>query len=142
MGPTAVTALIRCFWILAILLTLMTAFFLTQGIRGLNSFARPWGIFETGVLCIPILISGGLRLWLHWLRHPWAVLIAYSVGLFFAFDEAMQGIFLSAEWCLVFQIVSAILFALYFPWLIRVGKREPEPGVPSTAPPPPPQPYR
>src|SRR3954467_14861148 len=111
--------LMGIFWILAVWVGVMMAYFLTRGAHGLNSFARPWGLVDTGALSIPVLICGGLRLWLHWLRHPWAVLVVYSIGLFFALDESLQGIYLAPDWCLVFQAASAVLFALYFPWLVR-----------------------
>lgn len=87
-------------------------------ISSLNTFGKPFGIFAIGMFAIPILICGGMRFWLAYIRNPWLALPPYMIGIFFAWQATCYGIYLLPEFLIVFQILSAVLFFFYIPNLI------------------------
>src|SRR5215510_3268790 len=97
-------------WVFLAYFAILTAHFVTPDISRLNTFSRPFDAFPIGMVAISILICGGLRFWLWRIRNPWLALIPFFVGLFFAWQAGMYGIFLFQEFCRVFQILSAVLF--------------------------------
>jgi hypothetical protein len=107
-------------WSFAAFIAVLEAHFLTQGSSRLNGFSRPFDTFAIGMLVIPVLICGGFRFWLYRIRNPWLALLPFLVGLFFAWQPGLYGIFLFPEFCIVFQIMSAILFLVYLPPFVRM----------------------
>ena len=112
-------------WLLVALLAVLMAHYLTKDIPRLNSFSKPFGLFPTGMCVIPVLICGGVRLWLFRMRNPWLALLPFLIGVFFAWQAGLYGIFLFPEFFKVFQILSHILFAVYLPFFVRLRPAAP-----------------
>jgi hypothetical protein len=124
--PTVISKTIMwVVWLLAALWAILMAHFLTQGIRNLNAFSRPFETFAIGMFVIPLLVCGGMRFWLARLRNPWLALVPYLIGLLFAWQAGLYGIFLLPDFCIVYQILSAILMLAYFPLFVRVHEIPP-----------------
>ena len=121
-------------WLFVAWLAALMAHFLTAGMSKLNTFNRPFDLFATGIFLIPLLICGGLRFWLTRIRNRWLVLLSFFVGVFFAWQAGLYGIFLLPEFCIVFQILSAVLFLTYLPVFVRL--RQPPPPLSTTIPEP------
>jgi hypothetical protein len=117
-------------WLFVAVLTVFTAHFLTAGGPKLNSFSRPFDIFAIGMFLIPTLICGGLRFWLSRIRNPWLALLPFLVGVFFAWQAELYGIFLLPDFHVVFQTLSAVLFFVYLPVFVRL--RQIPPPLPTT----------
>jgi len=111
-------------WLFLALCAVLTAHFQTRGIARLNSFDRPVDLFVGGVFLVPILLGGGLRFWLAYVRHPWLALLLFFPGMYFPLQAAMSGYLLVPEFCLIFQMLSGVLFVAYLPlfvWLREAG---------------------
>jgi hypothetical protein len=106
-------------WWFAAMVAILEAHYLTPARSRLNSFSQPFGVFAIGMFIIPILICGGLRFWLSRIRNPWLALLPFFGGIFFAWQAEMFGIFLFPEFCIVFQILSVVLFLAYVPIFVR-----------------------
>jgi hypothetical protein len=106
-------------WWFAVTVAIMEAHYLIAPTPRLNSFSKPFGVFAIGMFFIPILFCGGLRFWLSRIRNPWLALVPFFGGVFFAWMAEMFGIFLFPEFCIAFQILSAVLFLVYLPFLVR-----------------------
>lgn len=107
-------------WLFAAFIAAMEAHYLTKNVSTLNSFSKPFGVFATGVCVIPVLFCVALRFWLSRFRNAWLALVPFLIGVFFAWDSSINGIFLFPEFFIVFQILSAILFLLFLPSLLKV----------------------
>lgn len=112
-------------WSFAAALAVLMANFLTRDIPMLNSFSRPFDVFATGMFLIPTFICGGLRFWLSRIRNPWLALLPFLGGVFFAWQAGLYGIFLLPEFCIMFQILSVILFLVYAPLFVRIDAPPP-----------------
>jgi hypothetical protein len=110
-------------WLFVALLAILMAHFNTKDISRLNSFSIHFGIFATGMCVIPIVICGGLRFWLSRIRNPWLALLPFSIGVFFAWQAGLYGIFLFPEFFVIFQILSLLLFVVYLPFFVRLRPR-------------------
>lgn len=106
-------------WLFFASFSVLMAYFLTAKSPKLNSFAGRTDLFTFGVAAIPILLCGGLRFWISRIRNPWLALLPYFGGILFAQQAGLYGIFLVPEFCILFQILSAVLFALFLPPLVR-----------------------
>ncbi len=69
---------------------------------------------------------GGLRFWLSRIRNPWLALLPFVIGVLFAWDAGLIGIYVLPEFCIVFQVLSGVLFLLYHPLTVRL-KESPQP---------------
>jgi len=107
-------------WIFTAALTLLMAIFLTKGVPKINTFSRPFDIFAAGMFIIPILFCGGLRFWLWRTRNPWLALLPFSIGIFFAWQAGLYGIFLFPEFFIVFQTLGGILLMSFFPLFVKL----------------------
>ncbi len=119
-------------WLFVVQLAIFMAHFLTKGVPDLNSFSRPFDLFAAGMFLFPTFICGGLRFWLSRIRNPWLALLPFLVGVFFAWQAGLYGVFGLQEFCIVFQILSAVLFLLYLPLFVSVH-RTPPPLPPTKA---------
>jgi hypothetical protein len=108
------------------------AHYLTKGISGLNSFSKPFDVFATGMCVIPVIICGGLRFWVSRIGNPWLALLPFLIGVFFSWQAGLYGIFLCPEFYIIFQILSAILFAIYLPPFVKL-RPAPSNKEPTTA---------
>ncbi|MDB6026793.1 MAG: hypothetical protein JWM68_3016 [Verrucomicrobiales bacterium] len=117
-------------WLFVVLLAVLMAHYLTKGGPRINSFSRPFDLFATGMFLIPVLMCGGLRFWLSRIRNPWVALLPFFGGVFFAWQAGLYGIFLLPEFCMVFQILSAVLFLAYLPVFVQL--RQTPPSFPTT----------
>src|SRR5258706_11722096 len=99
--------------------------FLTAGVSKLNPFNRPFDLFAAGMLLTPLLICGGLRFCLTRIRNRWLALLSFFVGVFFAWQAGLYGIFLLPEFCMIFQILSAVLCLAYLPVFVRLRQTPP-----------------
>jgi len=113
-------------WVFVALLAVLMGRFLTKGVPKLNSFSRPFEVYGTGMFLIPILICVGLRFWLSYIRNPLLALLPFLIGVFFAWQAGLYGIFLLPDFCIVFQILSAILFLMYLPFFVRLRQAPPQ----------------
>jgi hypothetical protein len=111
-------------WVVMGLLSLLMAHFLVPGAQRLNSLQPRNMIFAIGMLVIPIVICGGFRLWLSHCKNPWLALIPYFLGVFFAQQAGLYGIFLVPEFWLIFQILSAWLLLLYLPLFVKLRQSD------------------
>jgi hypothetical protein len=107
-------------WLFVALLANLMAHYLTKDISGLNSFSKPFGVFATSMCLIPVLICGSLRFWLSRIRNPWVALLPFLIGVFFAWQAGLYGIFLFPEFFMVFQILGGVLFVVYLPSFVRL----------------------
>lgn len=117
-------------WLIVALLSVLMAHYLTANLPTLNTFSRPFEVFAAGMFLIPVIICVGLRLWLSRIRNRWLALFPFLIGVFFAWQAGLYGIFLLPEFCIVFQILSAILFVAYLPLFVRLN--EYPPALPTT----------
>lgn len=113
-------------WLFIALLAVLMAHFNTAGISKLNSFARPFDIFAAGMFLIPVVFCGSLRFWLSRIRNPWLALLPFLLGVFFAWQAGLYGIFLLPEFCFALQILSGILFLIYLPFFVRLRQFPPK----------------
>lgn len=104
-----------------------TAHYCVRGI-GYNTFAVPSPVFAGGMLLIPNLICLGLRYWLMRIRRPWFVVLVFLAGIFLTYLVEQFGIFLFPGLLIVFQVLSGILFVIYWPLFVQV--RQAPPPVP------------
>ncbi len=106
-------------WLFMILLAVLSGHYLTIHISRLNNFSRPFDVLATGMFLLPILICGVLRFWLSRIRNPWLALLPFLFGLYFAWQAGMYGIYILQDFCILYQILSGILLAIYLPLFIR-----------------------
>jgi|GEM_PF-6379353 len=106
-------------WVAAASLSVLMACFLTKGAQKIDTFSRPFDVFAAGMFVIPVLICGGLRFWMWRMRNPWLALLPFSIGLFFAWQAGLYGIFLFPEFFIVFQTLGGILLLAYLPLFIK-----------------------
>lgn len=116
-------------WLILVLLALLMARFNTVDVSRLNTFARPLGVFVPGLFLIPIVLCGSLRFWLARIRHPWLALLPFLLGVFFAWQAGLYGLFLVPEFCVVFQFLSVVLFLLYLPVFVLLQRSPPKLGT-------------
>ena len=125
-------------WLFQVLCSVLMAHYLTKGIPKLNTFSRPFEIYAAGMFLLPILICGGFRFWLSRIGNPWLALVPFLIGTFFAWNAGLYGVFLLPEFCIVFQILSGILFVAYLPPFVRLRQtpksEEPTTCAPATSP--------
>jgi hypothetical protein len=107
-------------WLFVALLAVLMAHYLTKDIVRLNSFSKSFGVFATGMCVIPVLICGGLRFWLSRICNPWLALLPFSIGVFFAWQAGLYGIFLFPEFFMVFQVLGGLLLMAYLPLFVRL----------------------
>ena len=81
--------------------------------------------FEVGMLLFAIVSAGGCRFWLSRMRHPGWSLLPYLLGIFFAYLTPMYGIFLFRQLPLIFFVLGAVLFCLYFPIFVHLRPTPP-----------------
>jgi hypothetical protein len=108
-----------CAWLFTAFLVLLMAYFLTKGAPKINTFARPFDVLAAGMFVIPVLICGGLRFWLSRIRNPWLALLPFLIGIFFAWQAGLYGIFLFPEFFIVFQTLGGILLFAYLPLFVK-----------------------
>ena len=113
-------------WLFVALLAVLMAHFSTAGIPKLNSFARPFESFAAGMFLIPVMFCGSLRFWLFRVRNPWLALLPFLLGVFFAWQAGLYGVFLLPEFCIAFQILSVVLFLIYLPVFVRLRQSLPK----------------
>lgn len=118
-------------WLFFALTSILMAHYLTKGIPKLNTFAPTPGIYTIGIFLFPILLCSGLRFWFSRIRNPWLALFPYLIGIIFAQQAGMYGYYLLPEHCIIFQILSAILFVAFFPILIQAPQPPPSMTQPS-----------
>jgi hypothetical protein len=116
-------------WIFTVAYTLLMAFFQTRGSPKINTFSKPFGVFAIGMMVIPVLICGGVRFWLWRMRNPWLALVPFFLGIFFAWQAGLYGIFLFPEFFIVFQILGGILLLSYLPLFVKFRPAKNEPKV-------------
>ena len=121
-SATIAKAIMWVAWLLCALTSVLMAIYLTRGLPKLNSFGRPFDVFAIGIFLFPLLLCGGLRLWVSCIRNPWLALLPYLIGVFFAWQAGCYGIFLLPEFLILFQILSASLFLAYLPIFVRVNR--------------------
>src|ERR1051325_1051862 len=107
-------------WLFVALLAVLMAHYLTKDIVRLNSFSKSFGVFATGMCVIPVLICGGLRFWLSRICNPWLGPLPFSIGVFFAWQAGLYGIFLFPEFFMVFQVLGGLLLMAYLPLFVRL----------------------
>ena len=107
-------------WLFLALVAILESHYLTVNNPKINTFAKPFGLFAAVMFLIPALICGSLRFWISRIRNPWLALLPFFIGLFFAWQAEMFGIFLFPAYYIVFQILSGILFAAFFPLFVRL----------------------
>jgi len=106
-------------WSFSAVLSALMAVYLTIGHVRNNSFAGPINIFTVGMFFIPIIICGALRFWVSRIRNTWLGLAPYILGVVFAQQAELYGIYLLPEFLIVFQILSAVLFLIYLPLFVK-----------------------
>jgi hypothetical protein len=112
-------------WWFGVAQAFFMAHYLTGGSHKLNTFARPLDAFVIAMFLIPLVIGGGLRLWMLWIRNPWLALLPFFGGILFAWLAELFGIFLFPEFWRVFQVLCAALFVAYLPFLAPLRQRPP-----------------
>lgn len=107
-------------WLFIALIAILEGHYLTRNSPGLNSFAKRFDLFAALMLVIPAIICAALRFWLSRFRNLWLALLPFLIGLFFAWQVELYGIFLFPQFYIVFQILSGVLFASYLPLFVRL----------------------
>lgn len=99
---------------------------------GLNTFPWPVDPFAASLFLISILTCAGMRFFLVKTHSPWLVQMPFFVGMFLVFGVGTLGLDDFQEYCLAFQVLSGIFFAIYLPLFIRLEPREEifDPGHP------------
>jgi hypothetical protein len=111
-------------WMFFALTAVATAHYCARG-PGRNTFSTPFPVFAAGMLLVPSLICVGLRYRLSRIRRPWLALLMALFGILLSYLVEQFGIYIFPGLCIVFQILSGILFLVYWPPLVRLGRTPP-----------------
>ncbi len=109
-------------WILFVFYGIMVSVFLAGGKEDTNSFDIRLDALAVGVLSIPVVICGGMRFWISKIQNEWLALGPYVVGLAFAEQSLMYGVFLYDRILIVFQLLSAGLLLMFLPAFVSTKK--------------------
>jgi hypothetical protein len=108
-------------WVFWSLMAVLGAKFLPMNVAKLNSFSRPFfEVFNLGLLFFAIVLCGGFRFWLARIRNSWIALIPFFLGMLFAYNTGNYGVYLVPEFCLFYQVLCGIFFAVYLPLFINL----------------------
>ncbi|MCD6051474.1 MAG: hypothetical protein K0Q55_2883 [Verrucomicrobia bacterium] len=132
MSNTLHKAVMWSAWIIAVLLSILMTTVLSKGVAKLNSFAVPFDLFPIGIAVIPTVICFGCRFWFSRMKSPWLALFPYGLGLFFALQAGLYGIFLVPEYFIVYRILGVVLYLGLFPLFMKQKAGNPlPPPIPS-----------
>lgn len=118
MSYTISKAILWLAWLLTALIAVLGSHYLVAFTPELNSFSK-FDTFVAGMFCIPIIFCAGFRFWLSRVRNPWLAIVPFLLGVFFAWQAGLYGIYLCRESCIAFQLLSALLFLLFLPLFVR-----------------------
>jgi hypothetical protein len=110
-------------WAFLIMGCIMFSIFLPANNETTNSFSRPLGVFELGMMIAPV------GSWMAWrfgllprIRNPWIQMVLFGIGVFFSQQIMLYGIFLVPEYQVVFYGLCAASMLAYLPLWIHPNR--------------------